>query len=473
MAIADTTTPIDMQRPVPLRIAIGWGAGGSVLGAAAFVRVLVLGFLVDYIGIAPSIAAFLIAGANIYDAVLDPGIGVVSDRTRSRWGRRYPFMAAGSIGLMVAWYMLFNVPATLGGPLLLFYVMAGLLVYSTAYGLFGVPYNAIPAELTDDYHSRSFLMALRTGFFVLGTSMAGYLGPTFITKFGGGRIGHGIMADFMGLLTAALGLMCIGLMRGARLYQADHVKTKFKDQARTLLKNRHFFLLLACFIMVTLGSTTSNVAGIFYARRVLGAGDEWFAHFYLLLNVFMIGSLPAWLVVGRRLGKRNTYIIGAMMVSLSAASWYWAKPGEPFLYLTVRTFFIGAGSSALLTMLNSMLPDTIEFDRLMTGLRREGVYAGLFTTTEKGTTALGVALTGLVLSATGYVQSSHGDSLKQSADALNGIFIAFAVVPAITIFLSAALMLFYNLSEASLAEARAAAPRDSTLGRPFQRRRGP
>ena len=436
------------------RAKLSWSIGATSMGAANYAKILILAFLVDYAGIAPAIAATLIALSNLYDAVIDPLIGAASDRTHSRWGRRVPYLFAAAIGLPLAWLMMFNLPS-FSPAVLIGYIFLALLLYSTAYGAFSVPFNAMPAEMTSGYHSRSTLMVLRTLFTMVGTTAGGFLAPTLIAKFGGGRPGHAGMALAMAGLTLVTGLVCvIGVARYAIRSQPDVAShgaptLSFRQRATSVLKNRHFLVLMLSHFLAMTGIAIMNSGVIFYVRRVLGANDLWLGKFYFWMNLFIFVSLPIWLWLSRWIGKRNAFILGAVVLGLTMLDWRFASLADPTWVFLTRTFLTSFGSAAVLLMSAAMLPDAMDYDRLTTGLSRAGVFSGLYTTVEKGTAALGVAVSGFILAGAGYAQSS-GAVVKQSKSALEAVTFTFATAPGVLILLSGVAMIFYSLSEKEL-----------------------
>ena len=139
--------------PLPLTTCVGWGVG-TLAVAVVFntINVLLLRYLTDTVGIGAALAGSLIGLSKLYDAVIDPMIGGVSDRSRSPRGRRRPFVLVGGLMLAVAVIVLFHFPGGIMGTAAMLYLGAALLFYSTAYAVFTVPYMAMPAEMTGDYH---------------------------------------------------------------------------------------------------------------------------------------------------------------------------------------------------------------------------------------------------------------------------------------------------------------------------------
>jgi GPH family glycoside/pentoside/hexuronide:cation symporter len=433
------------------RIAVGWGLGGITLSAVDFAKILLLGYLVDYVGVPALIAGAIIAISKIYDALIDPLVGVVSDRTKSGWGRRRPYLFAGSLACGASYFMLFHVPAFKSQVAVTTFVFASLIVYATAYAVFSVPYKAMSAEITDNYHARSTLMAIGTVFSIFGSMAGTSTAPTLIGVFGGGRVGHEAMSTIMGVSTCLIGLGCFLMTVGAPSRPPTAVVPGGKPREiwSLLFKNKPFLILTISSLFRGIAIAFMNGSAVFYVRRVLGEGDIWLGKFFLTFTAACVLSLPAWLWISRRVGKRNAFLLGILLISPPELSWLWTKAHEPNLIFLTRTILIGFGSGSLIAMGQSMLPDTIEYDRRKSGLNREGIYAGFTTTVEKATTAFGIAMVGLVLSLTHYVQAPT-QQIRQPQSAIDGIYFCFAVCPTVFLVISGVIMLFYTLSETSL-----------------------
>jgi GPH family glycoside/pentoside/hexuronide:cation symporter len=261
------------------------------------------------------------------------------------------------------------------------------------------------------------------------------------------------MSIILGVMTMILGLTCFFMTARAKSYahrRADDIG--LRAQITLILRNRYFFILLLSSVFLMASVAMMNASAIFYTRRVLHASDSRLGLLFVTLSVGTFISLPFWVWVSRRLGKRATYIVGTLALAASTMSWYLAEPDEPMFLFIVRNLAVGISSGAVQMMGQAMLPDTIEFDRRTTGLRREGVYAAFFTTVEKASMAVGVAIVGMVLSFTGYIPTP-GAEVQQPASAIAGIYASFALLPAIFLVISAAVISFYRLDEATLKSA--------------------
>ncbi len=433
------------------RIAVGWGLGWVTLTAVDFAKILLLSYLVDYVGMAAFIAAAMIAISKFFDALIDPYVGVVSDGTQSVWGRRRPYLFIGALACGGAYFMMFHVPQWTSSLTVGVYVFVSLMIYATAYALFSVAHKAMAAEITDNYNARTTLMSIGTVFFMLGAAAGSSTAPVLISVFGGGRLGHEAMSAVMGLSVAVVGLVCFAMTAGApsRAPTPATSRAKGREIWSLILKNRPFFILTLSSLFRGLSVALMNGSAVFYVRRVLGVGDVWLGQFFLVVTASCVLSLPGWMWISHRVGKKNAFLLGCALFIPAQLSWFWATATEPAWILFIRTVAVGLASGSLLATSQSMLPDTIDFDRRQTGLNREGIYAGFTTTVDKVTVALGVALVGVVLGLTHYVKSTTAQVI-QPRGAIDGIYFCFATAPTILMLLSGLVMLAYPLTETSL-----------------------
>lgn len=411
---------------------------------------LVLAFMTNFVGIGAALAGLIIASSRIYDAVTDPLMGVISDRTSSRVGRRRPFLLLGGVLLALAMLAMFNVPDGLAENGRAIYMLGALVLFATAYTVFNVPYLAMPAEMTTSYHERSDLMSYRIYAVALSGLLASTVGPIVIAEFGGGAEGHSAMSFFLAPIILTAAIVCFFATRNAPFTApARHKGPRFFEQLKLASQNRPFFLLLAIKFCTLLNLGASSVMPFFFTS-ILEVSYAFLGIYALCAQLSVMAGQPIWLWISRRIGKRNTYMIalgGAMIVPIS---WYFAAAGEPTLLVYARGMVAGFAAGGVLLMGQSLLPDTIEYDYLRTGLRREGIFAGLYTTVEKLASALGVALIGAFLGAMGYVASTGGEDVVQPASAITAIYICISLVPVVIDLTCMAFLTRYKLTEQAL-----------------------
>jgi GPH family glycoside/pentoside/hexuronide:cation symporter len=330
-------------------------------------------------------------------------------------------------------------------------VLLALLFNATGYTIFNVPYMAMPAEMTDDYHERTSLMSWRVASIAGGQLFASFLGPLLLVAYGGGVVGHAAMAAILAIVIFAAGGLSFWMTGPApyRSRSSEPAQAGLREQFKTALENRPFIILLGVKFMHLFGLAIFIAALPFLFTRVLKVSDTYLGLFFLMQGLLMLVSQPVWVHVCKLVGKRGTYVIAAIVYSISGLSWLLASQGETGFEIGVRGFIAGLGAGGLLLVGQSMLPDTMEHDYRLSGLRREGVMAGVYTTIEKVSFALGPALAGLLLGAAGYIQAADA-TVEQPEAAKMAIYACAAVIPVVTLAISCLLLLGYDLKEENL-----------------------
>jgi GPH family glycoside/pentoside/hexuronide:cation symporter len=450
---------------IPLSVAVGWALG--TLGMSTLfqaVSVLLLRYMTDFLGIAAVTAGLMISVSKLFDGVIDPLIGVASDRTKSRWGRRRPYLAVGGVVCAGSFWLMFSMPdlATVQARE---WVMEGiLLLFAVGYGLFNIPYLAMPPEMSDSPKARTTLISYRVVATGAGSILAAFVGPKLIFMGGGGIAGHRLMADAIAAIVLVTSLGCFFTTGRARATvmppRGDH---SFKAQIRLAVENRPFIALASGKLLQLIGAGISFAVTPYIFIQILKSTYANMGYYILVQYVAMIASQPFWTWLCRRFGKRNTFLASAPLSILLSLSWLLASPSDPMAFAMIRGALVGFLGGASLLTIQALLPDTIQYDFVRTGLRREGVYSGVYTTIEKVAGALSAGIVGIVIGHFGYI-SSTGAHVEQPHSAILSIY-AVAASPAITMLLGCLAFSQYRLTEQMLeasgaavaAEAQAAA----------------
>lgn len=440
-------------KPLSFILKFGWGMGSfssSTMYQAT--TVLLLHYLVDEAGIAAALAGALIGIMKIYDAFIDPFIGAKSDRTVSKAGRRRPYILLGGFVSAISFVALFCIALIPPGALQTAAVIAVLLLNTTGYAILCVPYMAMPAEMTSAPHARTELISYRVGGLAFGQISGSVLAPFLIGSIGGGAIGHALMGGLLGLVILAAAIGCYKLTEGAPETIASNVpEMSAREKWRLALGNRPFVVL----VLVKL----ANLSGIacffalmpflFISALGLSFGD--LGIYFGVQAPLLLISQPFWVRLSRRIGKKNLYFVAVSLYIVSTASWTFADAGEPYAWLIVRGLAVGFASGGLLLAGQAMLPDAIAHDYARTGLRREGLFAGVYTTVEKGGAAIAAVLIGMALSAIGF--KAGGGAVVQTPETIAALK-AFMFAPGFFNAISALILTQYRLHEGSPPTAR-------------------
>ena len=453
--------PVAASTLVPFRIRLGWGIGSLGLGILFNSYALMLLFyLTDVVGMKVQVAGMLLTIAKLYNVVCDVPIGMLSDRTRPfrGWGRCRPWMLAGSFLCAAAFIAMFNVPQGAGNATA--YVLGSLLFYATAYSMFNVPYMAMPGEMSDSYHERTAIMSFRVVFIQVGYLIGVGLAPRLTRMLGGGMAGYGRVGWILGI---AAGLALLASFFGtasARATTRHATRYTAREQLMSVIGNRPF-LLLSLFKLLTLFSAATVTATLLYFVKNILRYDPGIMLWYSIGHAgAALLSVPLfWVPLSNRIGKHRALMVATLGFMLTSLSWLLAGPGEGELVFTLRAFVLGTFAAGKLLLGMTLLPDIMEYDSLRTGMRREGVFSGAYSLVEKSAFALSPLVLSLILSMFGYTESANNVYVEQSGDALFGIYLNIAIVPAICNALAAIVLLRYDLTEARLQELRAAASR--------------
>ncbi len=442
---------MDTRPRLPLSLLLGYGVGS--VGTGMFTTVpglLLLYFMTDTLGIPAGMAGWAVFVPKLWDVLIDPLVGTLSDRTRSSLGRRRPYLLAGGLLLPVFFAALFSVPVFESHRSSFLYVAGAFLLAATAFAVFQVPYLAMPAEMTRDYHERTTLMSYRMAFLSAGILVGGAAAPLLVQAGGGGRKGYAVMG-------LALGGVCLLTLLGAffatrRAPRLEHVASSLglREQLRVAAGNRPFFVLLAGYFVQLAALSCLLSAVPFYAKYVLHGNAQTVTILFACLIVPALAAMPFWNLLSRRLGKLGGWVTSISLFALINLTLLTGSPEHARL-VYVQVAFLGLAYAGTQLFPFSMLPDTIHADQARSGLRREGAFTGVWTANEKTAMALGALLAGLVLDFMGFVESVPGQVVSQPASAILGVRITMALLPPLLLLLSLPLLRRYDLSPERLA----------------------
>jgi sugar (glycoside-pentoside-hexuronide) transporter len=418
---------------------IGWGVGSFTSSAlVGAVGLLHLRFMTDSLGLAIGLAGMLIVVSKIYDALLDPVMGVVSDRTRTPWGRHRPYLFGGGLLAAVSLVLLFNVPSRLSGTGLVAFVAFSLLLFSTAYTMFRIPYLALGRSITQDFNERSKLMT----FSVYGSSLGGLAAtsaaPYLLSTLGSDRAGHGLVAWILAAMIALGGIVSFLLIdtEDAELDESGAASTRahlsFKDAWAALKQNKPFQYLMGFKVTMFAGLTLHGAAIPYYTRHVLGTSDAALSGIFLAQMIAMMASQFLWVRAARRFGRRNALMTAALMQMGAMLCWYLIPAGHPNPWVQILGAFQGVCGGGIFFGLYTVLTDTMDLSRKNgVGSGQEGVLAGVFVMVEKATAAFGTFVFSTILGIVGYVSAKDHGAAAQPHDVIVGISVAMSVLPAI------------------------------------------
>ena len=447
-----------VEGSVPLSLRAGWGIGA--LGVALLFNTysaIILFYLTRVAGVAVITAGVLMMIAKAYDLVTDLPMGIVSDRTRSRFGRRRPWLLVGAFVCGAAFVLLFSTPAEWEDFDKALYVLVGLLVFNTGYTLFNVPHVAMPAEMSNSYDERTAIMSFRAVAIMLGTFTVIGIGPTLAAQFGGGNEGYERVGWLFGVLALVAMIACFFGTAGARATEHVRPRHSVMEQLRTAASNVHFLKLAAYKLLTLLSTAVAAGSVLFFVVDILGHSQDVMFWYALGGNLIMplLAAPLFWVPFSRKVGKHRALMIATFGFVVGALWWWFVPPGEPVWLLFLRALILSFFGMGKLLLGMSLLPDVQEYDYLSTGLRREGVFAGAYNMVEKAAFMGAPMLISFILWLLGYQSTVDTEAIEQDPSALTGIRISIAIVPAVCNLLAAIILMRWTLTREYLEELRA------------------
>lgn len=433
---------------------IGYGVG-DIFGGGAMLIVgsYYLYFLTDVVRINPGLAGTAFLVSKLWDAVTDPFEGVLTDRTRTRFGRRRPYLLAGIPFIVLSFFLMWY-PVSFAAEAARFaWVLAAYLFFSTVISLVMTPYSALAAELTLDYHERSSLTSWRI-FFSSLSSLVCAVAPLEIVKlFADERAGYTAMAGAFGLFFAMPFVAVFLCTRERPEFQQPLRSFSVRETFLGPFRMRTFRTVLLMYLPAFVAMDAVMAVVIYFVTYHLGRGGQ--TNFMLgALLVAQMAVIPGYAALSRHAGKRTAFLAGSVIWIAALLTSFALGPSTPTPWLYVFAAFVGVGTGGVVLMIYSIFPDVPDVDELVSSERREGAYSGLFTLLRKASSALGIFLVGQLLNTAGYrapLERVVNGARKSIQQAQTPEFIAvlrfvFVLVPVVLVALSIAAAIRFPLS---------------------------
>ncbi len=434
---------------------LGWAIGA--LGISAYVgitMIYLLFFLTEALHISPAWAGIALLIPRIWDGITDPAMGAISDRTKTRMGRRRPFILVGGPLFGLAFAAIFLAPAGASEMMKVVYVTIAFLITSTAYTIYYVPYSAMIPEMTANYKERTLLAGYKMVASRVGIVLAVTVAPWLFNSRETLAEGFMLMGLIFGAFMAITAL--VSFFSTARAPQiVKPVKTfSLRDEILAIRQNRPFRILWSVFLLQNIAIGATATTGIYFVTYVMKVSPALVGIIMALAPVTATFATPVWIWIARRMGKRETYFMGMGITATMTLPILFIPEGYVALLVTVL-LLAGIGDAANQLASNSMVPDTVEVDELQSGERREGIIYGAWTFCLKLGMALGAFLVSLSLSFFGFSGGSGAEGV-QSQEALTGIRMTYSLVPFTLWILAILLLRKYDLNEKKFDEIKQA-----------------
>jgi glycoside/pentoside/hexuronide:cation symporter, GPH family len=412
--------------PLPLARKLGWAVGDYGINLYwQTLNLLLLPFYTDVLGLDSRLAGTVLLLVSLWDGVIDPVMGGIADRTRTRWGSYRPYLLFASPLLALAFtasFLTFDAP-----QLVLFgYAIGSQLLLRIVYTMVTIPYASLAARMTQDADERANMAGYRMQAAALGGASVAFLLPTLVDRIGPATPhAYAIAAGAIGLFSLPVFWLCFAMTREPPARPRGANDGGVFDDMKTLVRlarvNNPLLRIFACLIVSSLAFTMTNKCLKYYTEYYLQRPDldAWI----LPLALFsQFAFSPVWAWIAQRTSKREAWLMGCAMGAVGYVMFFLYSGTNPWI-AGLLIAFIGFANAAFQLLFWAMLPDTVEYNEWKTGDRHEAKVFGCASFAKQLALGVNGFLLGWLLSGIGYVPN-----IAQSADTLFGLKAIMAVV---------------------------------------------
>ena len=424
------------------KIRIGYGIGDYAICLYwSGVSLYLLYFYTDVVGITPQMAGLIYAIGSAWDAITDPFMGYMAERTRTKMGSYRPYIYYGSIPLALSFVVLLWVPPFEGILLLSFLIVVNL-IHRTCFTIVSVPYSSLTARITDDSDERTKLTTARMLAASFGTFSISALAFPIVLYFGGGEEALGFV--YLGLIAGLVAVIILSITvyfveeRSFEFTKAE--LPNFSKVFKSVSNNYPFWIVFSAILILISTYLMFNNNLIYFSKYALGF-HEYQGLILGVLSGTNLLAIPIWAFLAIKIGKKNTWMISMAFLFVGFLIFYFYPISElnELLYILGC---IGFANGATGVLFWSMLPDTIEYGEWRTGIRTESSLYGFMTFAQKGAIAIAIAILGTVLTKIGFEPNK-----EQTAQTLSDLKSLMSIIPLIGVFISFVLVYFYPIDK--------------------------
>ena len=407
-------------------------------------------FMTDMVGISPSMAALAIFIGKSWDWINDPLVGYFADRTRSRWGRRRPYLLFGFIPLGLAFTMMWWIPPFTSEWSFVAYYAGAYFFLDLMVTLTSMPYFALTPELTQDYDERTSLTTYRMAFSLIGGLVAFVVPLAIIGETIPENTDRALLMGGIFGIAAAIPILFTFLGTREKEEYIAQEPPSLRESLQAVRKNRPFIFAMGIFLFTwTAMSIIENQLFYFLEYRMGLEEEAPIVAGTVFISAILV--LPLWAYISKRTDKRKAYIFGMIFLSSVMVSLFFIPPTLGLWIVITLAALAGIGVSAVHVLPWAMIPDAVEVDELNTGARHEGMFYALVTLFRKVAASIAIPLALILLDSSGFVSNAP----EQLPSAQNTIRFLMGPLPSIFLLGGIAFAIFYPLSRDRHAEVRA------------------
>ena len=409
-------------------------------------------YYTDIVGLAPAIVSVIMMGARIWDAVNDPMMGAIAERTRSKFGRFRPYIAFGCPFLAIFAVLTFTNPFGGGSAAGAIWAAVTYIIAGMLYTLVNIPYAALSGVMTEDANQRNKINTSRNIGMNLGMVIVNALSAGLALRFSGEGAevanGHGYMMTALIYAIISIPLFLIVFATAKEKVQPMHGTQafSFKDTVNNLVRNKYLMIITLIMLLQMTAFMGRIAVTSYYVIYCLGS----FTMIALIMTIPSLGGIIGSFFVpffAKRFGKRAV-LMGSMLIQAVGLLVIYFAPFDNITMVLVGCWIFGLFNVGF-PMTLSMVADSVDYMELKTGIRTDGTAYATYGLATKVGNAIGGSIGVLLLAAFGYVANA-----EQTAEAMNGINIVVNLIPAILFILGAAACLLWDMSDKDADEIR-------------------
>lgn len=422
-------------------------------------------FYTTVMGLSGSLVGIATAISLVWDAMIDPIIGVLSDNSRSKWGRRHGYMIIGAVGMGAAFWAFFSPPPQLSKVGLFLWLLLTNLLVRTMTSLFAIPYLALGAELSNDYHERTAITGTRGAFALFGTLITAVLSFVLffpesfqnpdaqlnISSYHWMGLFAGVQMTLFGLISA------FGTLSKRQSNTIIHVQHKhcpkyhFLKESVSALKNQSFraiFFSYSLFFLATVINATLSIHYLTYMADITSSRS--ISLFHLSFYLSALTGVCFWMKISKKVEKKWLYLAGTLSTSIIlVCAFLLIGKGRllgagNFIPIACGNGLAGFFSSSLWIMPASMIADITDQDHLLTKKNRQGIFFGLFNFGEQVAAGASILISGFLVE---WFAGLIPGQIRQTQETIERIGMLFSLLPAFLMLAASILILRYKLNE--------------------------
>ena len=438
------------------KIGYGFGDMASSMFWKLFGAYLMI-FYTDVFGLPAAVVGTMFLITRIWDSAFDPIVGVVADRTHSRWGKFRPYLLWLAVPFGIIGVLTFVTPDwSPTGKLVYAYVTYSLMMM--IYSAINVPYASLLGVMSPNPKQRNTLSTYRMTFAYIGSFIALLLFMPLVNFFSGNSKDLGDQQTGWTMAVVVIAILCIILFFGCFAWTKERVKpikeaqNPLKEDLKDLFKNKPWWILLGAGVAALVFNSIRDGATVYYFKYFVVEEDyatvSFFGMSFVLSGLYLalgqaaniIGVIAA-APVSNRIGKRNTYMWAMIIATVLSVIFYWFDK-EDLIWMFVFQALISICAGSIFPLLWSMYADCADYSELKTGNRATGLIFSSSSMSQKFGWAIGTAITGWLLGFFGFQANA-----VQSEEAISGIKMFLSFLPAVGTILSVVFISMYPLTE--------------------------